>query len=303
MGNESDFLLGTESSSSGKQNNGNTNNITRSIYTAYVISVEDNADGCRIKAKIPQFDRQISNDSDKLYAYPFSPINNNIIPKVGEAVWIILGDLSTPYSYRFYSGPIIPQYQNINNSPFETALSLTNEATTAPLKAIRTIEDTEGLYPIDKETKHGINTIGRDNTDIIQRKNELLIRTGKHLTDKNTLKNNNNPVYSKYRLSLDDKTSSILHVADRHLFVSHKSGKSLPSKIMSDEELDSLFNSNDSFGLLKAEPTIKLLKLLVKVIATHSHEYHNLSTSQSDTLDALLNYDFNSIFSTNHKIV
>lgn len=296
--NDSDYILGVKKPSN---NNSNKPVNTRTIFTAIVISNDDPTNGCRIKCKIPVYDSNLSDESDKIFANPILPITNNTLPKVGESVLVILSDISKPYSLRYYIGPIIPQYQNMGSSPAETALCLTNEATTAPLASLDTIADAEGIYPISSKDKEGVNIIGRSNTDITQNTNEVLIRSGKHLTKSPLIRNKRNIAYSRYRLTEDNETSSISHVADYHFLLSHKSKNSFPERILTDKDIE--FLKDNSSSLLKAEPTIELLKLIVNYLCVgHSHEYNNLSSSEDDTNKSLLNFDFNSLSSDYHRI-
>ena len=58
------------------------------IATGEVISINDNWDGERIKARIRPFDNHLK-DEDLPFSYPFLPKMIHIKPKVGEAVLLI----------------------------------------------------------------------------------------------------------------------------------------------------------------------------------------------------------------------
>jgi hypothetical protein len=70
------------------------------IKMAHVESVEDDADGLRIKARLSQDGRQDINDLP--YAYPLLPKTFRTVPKVGEGVLIFLSELGNNNSNRYY---------------------------------------------------------------------------------------------------------------------------------------------------------------------------------------------------------
>lgn len=103
--------------------------------------------------------------------FPLIPKHINIVPKVGEFVIIMLIGDDEKYNDRFYIGPIISSAVKLNEDTAITALSNFIDGTTETTPQITP----NGVY----ENKQNVVIEGRDNTDIIQRPNEVLIRSGK----------------------------------------------------------------------------------------------------------------------------
>jgi len=149
--------------------------ISRTIYYGEVVSIEDPTDGGRIKVKVPDLDNKTQN-SDLPWCYPLVPKFLHVYPQVGEMVRVFIEDVRYPEKSRFWIGSIISQPQKIGFDSIYTALSTTNMALTLPEKAPSTIPTADGVYPL----KTDIAIIGKVNTDIILRINEVHIRAGKH---------------------------------------------------------------------------------------------------------------------------
>ncbi len=278
------------------------NNNIRTMFPGTVISNDDPFDGGRLLVRVPYYDRGLADNDEKMRAFPLtSKIGDNILPKVGEAVWVFIPDITKPYSLRGWLGPINSQYQNLLNDSFDTAVTLTNEPLLAPLEAISTVPSAENLYPVKKEDKEHLTTIGRENTDILHRKNKLTVRAGRHKTNKPLESNKKNPVYTQYRLFEDDETSAITHVSDYHLFMSHK-GSNLANKEITDEDIKNIIEKGFSF--VKGEAMVELLKLLIQyVVVEHTHKQNNIgSNTEVETAKKLMNFDFSKLLSEFHKI-
>ena len=105
------------------------------IKMAQVESVEDDADGLRIKARLSQDGMKTT--SELPYSYPLLPKTFRIVPKVGEGVLIFLSELGNNDSNRYYIGPIISQDQKLNFDQYDygrgTALSLLQGGEIEPL--------------------------------------------------------------------------------------------------------------------------------------------------------------------------
>lgn len=287
----------------GKKNNNNNNIVTtRSIWTGTVISNVDEFDGNRLSVRIQGLDRGIEDDDVSLICCPLFPPFNGLLPKKGEAVMVFLSDTSKPFSLRYWAGPVISQYQNIDEDPIDSALSLTPEARVKPLKPISTIKNANKIFPVEKDDKENLNNIGRDNTIIKHRKNELTLNTGRHLTNKNTELNEKNPTFTRLRLLEDDSESSQVSVADIFAFISHKGEKLTKNNhSLDDQDIETI--KKDGYSFLKAEPTIELFQLIIQYLCVqHTHPQNNLKSTKVEATDKLLNFDFNTIISKNHKI-
>ena len=276
--------------------------VTRTIYPAIVINNDDPYNGNRIAARIGVLDRELDDTSDLLYAFPLDHKSKTFLPKVGEAVGIILSDVSKPHSLRFWFGPINSQFQNLLNDQYATALSLTDEAITGPDKPISSLQNADLLYPIDDDDKTNLTHLGRDNTDVKHRRNELTLRAGRHLTDQPLTLNQNNPCFTRYRITEDNKVSSIVSVANYHVLIAKQGENISNTTSFSDEDLQNVIQKGNS--MVRGEPMIDFLtKLRDYVILYHSHRNNNISPNkEEEKAKELLNFDFNTIISQYHKI-
>jgi hypothetical protein len=165
----------------------------RVMWIGRVVESDDPEAAGRVKVRIKGLDDKKSN-SELPYAWPFLPLYLNIIPKKNETVKIILYDAKNEDSYREYVGPIIPQIGEklIGAENFDEAKA-GREGVRIPfstsIKKIETAKD--DLYPKEDE----IAIQGRNNSDLIFKDSEVLIRAGKFLPLQPNVKNNVNPGY------------------------------------------------------------------------------------------------------------
>tara|TARA_R100000544_G_C2225995_1_gene60737 strand:+ start:449 stop:1531 length:1083 start_codon:yes stop_codon:yes gene_type:complete len=124
--------------------------------------------------------------------FPLMPKHTNLVPKKGEFVIVMLIGDDERYNDRFYIGPIISSSIKLNKDDSITSLANFVDGTTYPTPNIIP----NGVY----ENKQNVVIEGRENTDIIQRANEVLIRAGKFKLNsegaaKPEIFNNLNPAY------------------------------------------------------------------------------------------------------------
>lgn len=152
----------------------------KTIQLAKVVSVDDDNALGRIKVRIPG-PTSIGGDGDtpleKIpWAYPMIPKFFSVIPKVDEAVFIMVFSQEKQHSDRLYFGPIISQYQNLEFESINNAgLTPFSFAQILPKQNYEQIKAIDGVFP----KKEDVSIQGRYNTDIILRKNEILLRAGK----------------------------------------------------------------------------------------------------------------------------
>lgn len=164
-----------------------------------VVSVKDNDGLGRIKVRVKgsksvggddEFD-----DSELPWAFPFIPKYLSTIPKKNDAVWILILDDQSEFRDRLYIGPIISQLQYLDGDNFFngtsplTAFSFGGKKPTKPVLTDETtdvkIPELLGVFPKADE----VSIQGRYNTDITQKRNEIIIRAGKfEETDTNEFK-------------------------------------------------------------------------------------------------------------------
>jgi len=145
------------------------------IRVGEVTSISDVTKSGRIKVRITGIDTE--GDDGLIDCVPLLPKYLVTLPKVGECVFIFQYDFnpSTPTSSfkntRFWIGPLITQPTNLNEEPYNSALSILPDGYTKLFN--QNIKD--GAYGENDD----IVLQGRYNTDIIQRDREMWLRVGK----------------------------------------------------------------------------------------------------------------------------
>jgi len=162
------------------------------MYIGKVLEIDKVYASNRVRVYIEKFDKDLKNTPIP-WCSPFLPLHLNIVPKKGEYVKVILYDSQNGESYREYIGPLVSQKGEFLNFSDETNSRRGREGynlnfNTSPNRIPKA---KDGLYPDETD----IALQGRDNTDIIFKKSQVLIRAHKFLTDKPYEKNEKNPAY------------------------------------------------------------------------------------------------------------
>ena len=147
-------------------------------YIGYVTGVTDEYAGGRIKAVIaPDKGKSLS---EIPYAFPAMPKMMHVVPKLKEAVIVLVANDEEANGQRLYIGPIISQPDKMNFDSFETlsATRLLNNGVQSPEQSVENFGSTLGALP----ERQDIAILGRKNTDIILTENELRVRAGSRLT-------------------------------------------------------------------------------------------------------------------------
>lgn len=269
---------------------------TRTIYYGEVISIDDDTDGGRIKVRIRDLDNQTSN-TDLPWCYPNLPKFFHVYPQVGEVVRIYIEDIKYPQRSRFWEGSIISQLHKIGFDSSYTALSTTNVALTNPDKAPSTFPDANGVFPL----KSDIAIIGKVNTDVILRINEVHIRAGKHENDNILKLNTKNPaeislVYEPKKDS-DIYYSSTMVMSDKIALITH-SGKPQfkAARIDANDRLKIFENAHP---IARADVLVEALNIIRNVIIGHIHGYSGLPADKDTLIRDLEKIDFNAIIQPN----
>jgi hypothetical protein len=127
--------------------------------------------------------------------FPLIPKHLSPIPKEGEYVLVFMYGPDDVYGDRFYVGPII------SNPRFFNKQTLENGATAGlsiglydPEKDLSKIEAVKGIYS-EYDTNNTFSINGRENSDLVFKPSEVLIRAGKFLENKPLEFNQVNPAY------------------------------------------------------------------------------------------------------------
>ena len=288
------------------------------IKMAQVESVEDDADGLRIKARLSQDGLKSTNELP--YAYPLLPKTFRTVPKVGEGVLIFFSEIGNNNSNRYYIGPLISQDQKLNYDSYDygrgTSISLLQGGEIQPLTKLSKYEETNGSFPKIND----VSVVGRKGEDIILKDDEIDLRCGIRTevidkTDKNlvgnVMFNNINPSYIqlKYKRAIgyskNQEADSIINlVADKINIISHKDINQFnltdKNELIKTSEMDEIMSKLHQ--LAYGDELVKALNIIRNAITNHVHPYPGMPPCSDTYIMDLLSYDFNDILSDNVRI-
>lgn len=264
--------------------------IQRTIYYGTVVSIDDETDGGRIKVRIPDLDNKIS-DNELPWSYPLLPKFFHIYPQKGEIVRIFLEDIQFPMRSRFWLGSVISQLHKIEYDDNLTALSTTNYGIVAPDVAPSKIPESEGVFP----RKTDIAIIGRVNTDIILRNNEVHIRAGKH-ENNNILKlNTKNPAeinlnFEPNQTGNNDYYSNIVITSDKIAIISHNGIPQFKASNVTQEDRVRIFN--EGHPMVRGDVLVEALRVIRDALVNHIHGYSALPAEKTEIINKLEKLEF-----------
>lgn len=281
-----------------------------------VESIEDEADGLRIKARIAQDGGKDIKDIP--YAFPLLPKTIRTVPKVGECVLIITSKVGNTESNRYYIGPIIsqPQFQEYDDYSYGrgSAVSLLQGGVVEPLEKISNYDDTTGAFP----DVNDVSIVGRNTEDIILKQGEIDLRCGirgKSFGDNNLVGdvvfNMQSPSYLqlKYKTGIGtskgQEANSVANiVSDKINLISHKDPNSFNltdnKELIKSSEMDEIMSKLHQ--LPYGDILVEVLKKLVNAITNHVHPYPGLPPCKDQYITEVLGTDLNTILSDNVRI-
>ncbi|MFA5207210.1 MAG: hypothetical protein WC428_00770 [Candidatus Paceibacterota bacterium] len=273
-----------------------TYQVTRTIYYGEVISITDNTDGGRIQVKIPDLDNKTAN-TDLPYCYPMLPKFFHLLPQVGEMVRVFIEDIKYPERSRYWMGSIISQPQKIGFDTIYTALSTTNMGLTIPEPAPSTLPDAKGVFPLSTD----VAIIGKVNTDVILRTNEVHIRAGKH-ENGNVLKlNTKNPasvnlVFEQQKGNANFYSNTVVF-SDKIALISHTGKPQFKAAELTADDRTRIFT--EGHPIARGDVLIEALNILRNAIINHIHGYSNLPADKNALIKDLENINFDNILQKN----
>ena len=277
------------------------------IRESKVISVEDEYNSNRIKVRLGGLDAN-KTDEELPYCFPLLPNLIHIRPKVGEAVLIILEKNGSPTTNRFYIGPVLSQPYFYNQEMYDlTAFNMLLNRKTMPMQ-------NPDFEPLNKGTlpdREDIAIIGRENTDVVLKENELRLRCGYKSNPTGPIKqrlffNTTDPAYIqlKYKKMKDGNnrefSSSINIVADRINLLSRDSKTFFnltdQKDLITDDTLLKILD--EAHPLVYGDELVSFLKQLIEVFRTHTHPFSmktpsftkNDNTVLETNLDTMLSH-------------
>lgn len=291
------------------------------FYFGVVESTVDAHDGGTIRVRIKGIDDHINNTAELPTVFPLLQKFFHVTPKVGETVMVFFPEIENPFTDRVYIGPIISQPQNLyKDNHFYTSRAMMDSGVVKPKEAPSTFPENLGVNP----NKEDVAIQGRENSDIIFKKNEVIIRAGKFETTdvKDGVKkfNKKNPAYIqiKHDAIIEDAdennnkkaiTGTVTNIVSSKInLLSHEGGQprftlnNQTDSITSDELLKILEKAHPlAFGDLLVE----YLKLQRNAFINHAHPYHGRKPQDlagAKDIDKYLDFDIDSILSKNIRI-
>lgn len=271
--------------------NSNTKS-SRGIYYGEVMSTDDSTDGGRIIVRILDLDSNIANNSLP-WCYPLLPKFFHLYPMVGEMVRVFIEDIRSPQRSRFWIGSVISQMQKIEYDGYYTALSTTNIGNIKPLESVSSYPTSEGVFP----KKNEIGLVGRVNTDVILKDNEVQIRAGKH-ENGNVLKLNTlnpasiNLVFEQKSDSQDFYSSNIL-MGDKIALISHKGTPKFKSNTLSAADRERIFE--EGHPIARGDVLVAVLNIIRDALINHIHGYSSLPAAKTTMIKVLEDLDLTKI--------
>ena len=269
----------------------------RTIFYGEVIDISDETDGGRIKVRIPELDNRTANN-ELPWCYPLLPKFFHIYPQVGEMVRVFLEDTKFPERSRFWMGSIISQPHKIGFDSKFTALSTTNLGVTLPERAPTTYPDADGVFP----TKDDIAIVGKVNTDIILRVNELHLRAGKHENDDILKLNTENPasidmVYEPLQGNTGNYYSNTIIQSDKIAIISHTGNPNFKAARLSPEDRTRIFE--EGHPIARADVLVEALNVIRQALLNHIHGYSAVPADKNEIINKLEELQFEQIMQKN----
>jgi hypothetical protein len=272
-------------------------NNTRNIFYGEVVSIDDPTDGGIIKVKIPSLDNGINDINNLPDSYPLLPKYLHIYPKVGEYVRIFIEDIQYVNRGRYWIGSIISQLPQIYKEYKITSLSTTKYGYFKPDIAPSSNINSKGVFP----EKDEIGIIGRLNTDIILRDNQVEFRAGKHENGDPYILNKKNP--ASISLNFDqindtkDYYSNNIIMADKIALISHDGIPKLKSVRIDNKYRTKIFE--ESHPIARGDVLVEALNILRNAIINHIHGYSKLPADKNSIIKDLEKINFSSILQKN----
>jgi hypothetical protein len=273
----------------------NKENAIKNIYYGEVISIDDVSEGGRIQVRIQELDLRTLN-GDLPFAYPAIPKFIHIYPQVGEVVRVLIEDVRYPQRGRHWVGSIVSQLHKIGRDGFLTALSTTNVGLGAPDRAPSTYPDAAGVFPDIKD----IGIIGRDNTEMMLKPKQVLIRAGRHEV-KDILKlNKKNPATIQLDINADGTQSSIIQLANKIALIAHEGDPKFPAINYDADTITRVFN--EAHPMVRGDLVVEVLEVYRKAIIQHIHAYSGLPPDIDGIITDLEKIDLTQILQNNIRI-
>lgn len=266
-----------------------TRSLGKYTYMGVVTENIDPLDLGRVKVLVNNL------DNVGIWAFPKLPKYLHMIPQIDEAVLVEIPSPNAPNKERYYSSSIISSLSNIKKDIwFKKVGSILGETIAPPSTNLNVQPEAKGVFPDVTD----IAIIGRDNTDIIQKKEQIILRCGKHLSNEVLKANRKNP--ASVGLIFHKEISYVVNQADKVFLLSHNGSNRIP-KYIEKETVETLTESTQP--TLYGNNTIEFLKLLKDALIQHYHPFNGDSPEISyDAMDKLSKFKIETILNENVRM-
>lgn len=275
--------------------------FSKVIYVGNVISITDDLDSNRIKVRIPELDNNINN-IDLPYCYNIFGQSFKNLPKIGEAVIIIVSDPRKPYNDRLWLSPIIRNYEALNkdNNNDQNSFVGISGYYEKYLKGVKPLVLNPNSIGIVPKNNSNIIIEGRNNSDIVFGDNNIRFRFGFSDYDDKKKYNNVNQGNIFLNNDKDNKITTTIVQSDNILLLSHKGSPKPKTIIETNKDINDMF--------VKAHPLpfgdllVSVLELFRTCMINHYHPAATFTPIKEDFIKKLMEFDFNSILSKGVRI-
>ena len=286
------------------------------MYVGRVVSIDDKSDAGRIMVNIKGFDDNKNNDNEILEAFPLLPKMVNVFPKVEESVFIFTQYLNER-THRYWIGPIISQPQNLaNDKHFLTAKSALMEGSNIALgEAPSALPEANGIYP----DKKFVSIQGRNNTDIIHKDAELLLRAGKFVKNEPLIYNKESQGFIQIKSFMDfnesDKDNknnvnqpdigSVVNIVGNKINIISHNGDVFYNTMEPDpEKQEDVIRDiiKTAHPLVFGDKLLTILNIFRKFMLTHVHQINNAPIASQPIYAEVRDLELDKILSENIKI-
>jgi hypothetical protein len=297
---------------------------------ACVYDTNDPTGAGRIRVRLSQ-DFNIPDD-ELDWCSPLLPKHLYIIPKRGEYVLLFTDEVGNfrKKTKRFYIGPLISNLNHIDQEPSLSAKIPFEGSLISPEINPENDPNTRGAFPtFNKETeKYDIGILGRDNTDILFKNNEVWVRAG-HLIDTNIqtkifserptfVKLKNHKTTETHRLKVPDTKDEVpiirqyrttaTVVADEINLISSAKDATPPFEVA---DRDNMISDNEMRKILETAHRLPygdilcdFLEKLKTLVLNHTHDpaLEKPLNDQDGFLEAVSSFNVEDILSKNIRI-
>jgi hypothetical protein len=303
---------------------------TQTFTVADVVGVNDPDGTGEIQVRL-RSDQNIP-DEMLVSAFPLLPKHLAIMPELGEAVIVFV--MPSRGNQRFWVGPIISTKDKLNRDPSISATAPLNNSIMPKIRKAygsynpETNPDAKGVYNKPDE----VGLLGRGNTDVLLKDNEVWIRAGRYEVkdgnikvfshhpaflqiknyEKELTRDNNSfnstrklPTYTRQDNGQEVEYKTVTNlVSDEINLISSSGNRNLPFRVSDPENM---IKDGDVKNILETahyvgygDTIMKLLDMIVDILVNHNHNGSQNKTTYDDALKALLKYKRETKFVSNN---